>query len=66
MARLSKRYQILVDISIVEGCFSSVEDVMKYISYRLNLRSKDTDSIRMHSVSVLKEEIYNDQMEMKI
>ena len=66
MERLSKKYSLLVEISIVEGCFSSVEDVMKYIQYRLNLRSKETDNIRMHSISVLKEEVYNDQVEMKL
>lgn len=66
MARLSKRYELIVDISIVEGCFSSIEDLMQYIRYRLNLRSKDTDNIQLHNVAVLSEKVYNDQLEMKL
>ena len=62
MERKWKRYEILVDVSVAEGCFSSVHDLMEYVRYRLDLRGRDTDNIKMNSVCVLRE--HNQQMEI--
>ena len=45
MARSRKLYSYLVKISVVDGCFTTEDDILQYIKYRLGLRSKDSDSI---------------------
>ena len=50
-----KRYDIMVSLTIANGSFNDLADVMKYIEYRLNLRSRDTDRIRLDSICLLSE-----------
>ena len=45
MARSRKLYAYLVKMSVVDGCFTSDDDLLKYIKVRLGLRSKDSDNI---------------------
>lgn len=66
MSCLGKRYKLEVDIEIIEGCFSTIEDLMQYIRYRLNLRSRGSDSVKLNSVTVVSEQVLNDQMEMQL
>lgn len=55
MERRDRQYDIMVSLSIPEGCFNSIADVMKYVEYRLNLRGRDTHSIRLTNIMLLKE-----------
>lgn len=45
MARSRKLYAYLVKLSVVDGCFTSDDDLLQYIKFRLGLRSKDSDNI---------------------
>lgn len=64
MSCLGKRYELKVNIEITEGCFTSIDDLMEYIRYRLNLRSRGSDSVKLNSVTVVSETVLKDQMEM--
>jgi len=64
MSCLGKRYELKVDIEIIEGCFTTIDDLMDYIKYRLNLQSRGSDSVKLNSVTVVSETVLNDQMEM--
>lgn len=55
MALPGKRYDIMVSLTIANGSFNDLKDVMKYIEYRLNLRSRDTDRIRLDNICLLNE-----------
>ena len=64
MAKRSTRYELLVDIEIIEGCFTKVIDLMDYIKYRLNLRSRSSDGVLLHNVCVLSEKVNDGQKEL--
>jgi len=53
MARSRKLYAYLVKLSVVNGCFSSSDDLLQYIKFRLGLRSRDSDSIMLIDVEKL-------------
>jgi len=50
MARSRKLYAYLVKLSVVDGCFTTDDDLLQYIKFRLGLRSKDSDSIMLIDV----------------
>jgi len=64
MSCKGKRYKLEVNIEIIEGCFTTIDDLMQYIRYRLNLKSRGSESVKLNSVTVVSETVLNDQMEM--
>jgi len=60
------RYTILVDLDVVEGCFTRISDLMDYIKYRLALRGRSSDGVKLGIVKVIEEKKFNDQLEMKL
>lgn len=64
MSRAKNVYQLMLTIEVDEASFNSVQDVMDYVRYRLNLRGRNSGSIVMSSIVLLKES--NIQMEMEV
>lgn len=61
MARLRKRYTFSVELSVAKGCFSSENDLLQYIIFRLGLRSRDSDNIVL--LGVEQKSVNNEQEE---
>ena len=59
MARKRKLYTYVVKLSVVEGCFTSDDDLLQYIKFRLGLRSRESDNINL--VDCSKTEVTNVQ-----
>lgn len=63
MSRCVTRYKVLVDLSIDNGCFSGITDVLKYVKYRLNLRSRESDAVVLNDICLIsetnKQEVFN-------
>lgn len=61
-----KCYDIMVTLRVAEGSFNDIKDVMQYIEYRLNLRGRNSDSVRMENICLLGEKFIqldvNDQL----
>jgi len=62
--RSGRSFQLLVDIRIVDGCFTSIEDLMQYLKYRLNLSSRDSKNIELADIKLIAER--NVQMEIDL
>lgn len=51
-----RRIKLMIDVSIVEGCWSSVEDFITYVEYRLNLGKHENDSIKLDNIFVISDD----------
>ena len=57
------RFQI--DVEVVEGSFESVQDIVDYMSYRLNLRGRNSDSSSLAKILFCSDELAGGQLEME-
>ena len=55
MPRNRKGYRFLLDLAIVEGCFTSISDLMDYIRYRINIGRSETESIVLKDICLVGE-----------
>ena len=47
------RYSFNVVMSVKAGCFTSDQDLLQYIRFRLGLRSRDSDNIVLSEVTLV-------------
>ena len=55
MSRKFKRYDLMVEVDVAEGSFTSVHDLMEFVRYRLAFPNSDIANVKLNSVFVLKE-----------
>jgi len=47
MARSRRLYEFSVKLAVVDGCFTSEDDLLQYVRFRLGLRSRESDNISL-------------------
>ena len=57
------RFQI--DVEVVEGSFESVQDIVDYMTYRLNMRGRNSDMISLAKILFCSDELVGGQLEME-
>ena len=52
---MSKSYDIMLTLIVDDGSFNAISDLMKYIEYRLNVRGRGTESVKISNICLLRE-----------